>query len=471
MFAFRFARRTSLVSSRRFLLLFVVALLAITWIGAAAGLALAEECEPLRVGAAAVDLVADDSLVIGGSIGPGQAKGQEGKLRATAVVVQGPPNQTRLALVACDVLMVERDILDAACRQIEQRTGIPFDHILINATHTHHAPTTVTVHGYEREEGFSKQLQQAIVDAVTQADQQLADGDGATVHFQLGEETTIGQNSRMLLADGKIFWIGPHDDAVRPTGPFDPALPVLAFRNRTGALQALLFNHSTHTIGTRSPGMRSPSFYGLAAQELEEQLGGTVMFLEGASGSTHNLSLRTPEMVDRLKLAVRAALDDATLLSNVRLASIKREITVKIREFDEQREDEAVRTYCEKRAPERADYFISVFRDMRRQLAERQGQTRTTWVQAMRIGDVAIVGVPGEYFTALGMDIKRQSPFPNTIVAELANDWVGYIPDNEAYDLGGYQVWTGLHSYVARGTGEQIVKEAVQLLNELKQQF
>lgn len=446
-----------------------IALMAISLNCAAGRLAGGEEAESLRVGAAAVDLVADDSMVIGGSIGPGRVKGQEGQLRAAAVVIQGAPNQTRLALVACDVLMVERDILDAACRQIQQHTGIPFDHILINATHTHHAPTTVTVHGYERDEKFSKQLQQAIVDAVVQADKELADG--ATAHFKLSEETTIGQNSRMLLADGQIYWIGSRDDFVRPTGPFDPALPVLAFRDRSGGLQALLFNHSTHTIGTRMPGTRSPSFYGLAAQELEEQLGGTVMFLEGASGSTHNLSLRTPEMVERLKLAIGSALDDTVPLSDVRLASIKREITVKIREFDEQHEDEAVRTYCEKRAPERADYVISVFRNMRQQLADRQGQTRQTWVQAMRIGDVAVVGVPGEYFTKLGLDIKRQSPFRNTIVAELANDWVGYIPDEEAYDLGGYQVWTGLHSYVARGTGEQIVEEAVQLLHELKQRF
>ncbi len=38
------------------------------------------------------------------------------------------------------------------------------------------------------------------------------------------------------------------------TGPFDPQLPVLAFRGEDGKLQALIFNHSTHTIGTRTPG-------------------------------------------------------------------------------------------------------------------------------------------------------------------------------------------------------------------------
>ena len=44
--------------------------------------------EPLRAGAAAADLEADDAMVIGGGIGPGKATGQEGKLRAVALVVE-----------------------------------------------------------------------------------------------------------------------------------------------------------------------------------------------------------------------------------------------------------------------------------------------------------------------------------------------------------------------------------------------
>jgi hypothetical protein len=104
---------------------------------------------------------------------------------------------------------------------------------------------------------------------------------------------------------------------------------------------------------------------------------------------------------------------------------------------------------------------------MRRQLAPLQGQERKTWVQVLRIGDVAIVGVPGECFTTLGVEIKRRSPFRYTYIAELSNDWIGYIPDAPAYDLGGYQVWTGLHSWVVRGTGERIVDEAVGMLDRL----
>lgn len=85
----------------------------------------------------------------------------------------------------------------------------------------------------------------------------------------------------------------------------------------------------------------------------------------------------------------------------------------------------------------------------------------------MRIGDVALVGVPAEFFTKLGQDIKRRSPFRHTYVAELANDWIGYLPDRKAFDLGGYQTWTGLHSFAEPGTGEAKVAEAVRMLNEL----
>src|SRR5262249_16628755 len=182
-------------------------------------------------------------------------------------------------------LMVERDILDRAARRVEQATGIPFDHILINATHTHHAPTTVTIHGYERDEAFTRQVEDKIVQAAVQAVGRLAPG---TFLFRLGEESWVGKSSRVLLGDGTIYWVGPHDDAVRPTGPFDPELPVLAFRRRDGGLEALLFNHSTHTIGTHRPGVRSPSFYSLAAQAPAREQGATFLFFDLASRSTPN---------------------------------------------------------------------------------------------------------------------------------------------------------------------------------------
>ena len=427
------------------------------------GPALTAAAGDLKAGAAAEDFAADDAMVIGGGIGPGKAEGQEGRLRAAAVVVEDP-HGARVCLVACDVLMIARDVLDRAARRIERQTGIPFDHVLINATHTHHAPTTVTIHAYRRDEDFTRQVEDKVVAAAAEAARRLTP---VTFSFRLGEESSVGQNSRLLLADGTIYWVGSRDDAVRPTGPFDPELPVLAFTRPEGPVEALVFNHSTHAIGTLAGAVRSPSFYGLAAQDLERRLGGTVLFFSGAAGSTHNLSVPAGEAVHRIEAAVQDALRAARPRPVRRVAAVRKEVALRVRHFDEAGEDAAVAAYCRKRAPRVADQVITIFRAMRTELAPRQGQEHKTWVQAVLIGDVALVGVPGEFFTALGQEIKRRSPYRYTFVFGLANDYVGYIPDVRSFDLGGYQVWTGLHSFLERGAGETIVAEAVGLLEQL----
>lgn len=423
----------------------------------------AHAADALRVGAAAVNVPADDSMVLGGMMGPTWAKGQEGELRATAVVVE-QPGSGKVAIVACDVLFVERDFLDPAIAKIEALTGIPASHVLVNATHTHHAPSTSKLHGYDRDRRFVAKLADCIVEAARQANDRLAD---AKFFFKLSEEKNVGMNSRWLLKDGEITWSFT-GEKLRPTGPFDPQLPVLAFGPAKDKPWAVIFNHSTHTIGTRAGAVRSPSFYGLAAQELEGQLGGVVCFLEGASGSTHNLNMGTAQAIVQLKADVRAAIETAEERPVLRVAAIKRHFQFRVRTFDEAVEDEKVARYTRKYFGEAAERTINIFREMRQELKPQQGQQRESWLQVMLIGDVAIVGVPAEYFTVLGMDIKKRSPFANTYVAELANDWIGYLPDKEGHALGGYQTWMGLHSYAEVGTGERVADEIVAMLEELK---
>jgi hypothetical protein len=418
----------------------------------------------IKAAAAAAEIIGDDSMEIAGGISPGHVVGQEGKLRASAVVIEA---NTKVCIVSCDVLVLQRDILDDVCRKIEAEDKIPFENILITSSHTHHAPTTVTVHGYKRDETFSRRVKDAIVSAVHKAGQKLKNTQPASMYFRLGQESTVGQNSRLLLKDGTIWWVGSRADAIRPTGPFDPELPVLAFKQADGTLEALLFNHSSHNIGVRRSG-RSPSFYGLAAQELEEELGGITIFTPGAFGSTHVLSLSMDERILRIKNAVKDAFSKAQKRQIPTVTSVKKQFSYRVRKFDEDAEEKAVSYYCNKRLGGNPEDIIKVFRNMRKELAKHQGQLRKTWLHVILIGDIAFVGVPGECFGLLGTEIKRRSPFRYTYVIGVANDYIGYIPDNKAYDLGGYQVWTGFHSLVERGTGEKIVDEAIRILEELK---
>src|SRR5206468_12094729 len=175
-------------------------------------------------------------------IAPGKASGQEGKLRAVAVVLQKGASG-KLAIVACDILMMTRQWLDPVVAENERTTGIPAACVLINCTHTHHAPSTVILHGYGLNETFTRRVQRGIIKAVQEANANMSK-DQCRLFFHLGEEKTVGQNSRMLLEDREIYWVGPREKFVRPTGPFDPELPILLFRDSAEKCRALILNHS-----------------------------------------------------------------------------------------------------------------------------------------------------------------------------------------------------------------------------------
>jgi neutral ceramidase len=86
-------------------------------------------------------------------------------------------------------------------------------------------------------------------------------------------------------------------------------------------------------------------------------------------------------------------------------------------------------------------------------------------VQAFRLSnDTAIVTLPTEVFVELGLAIKAASPFKTTLVIELTNDSLGYIPTRKAFAEGSYET---VNSRITPGSGERMVEAAVQLLKDL----
>jgi len=81
-----------------------------------------------------------------------------------------------------------------------------------------------------------------------------------------------------------------------------------------------------------------------------------------------------------------------------------------------------------------------------------------------KLGPVGLVTIPGELFSSLGQKIKGESPSPATIVAGYSNGYIGYIPDQEAYEQGGYET---LSSPLLMGFGEDLAAAAVDGLREV----
>jgi neutral ceramidase len=108
--------------------------------------------------------------------------------------------------------------------------------------------------------------------------------------------------------------------------------------------------------------------------------------------------------------------------------------------------------------------LVRAFRIM--DVEARKGGPLEAEVQVITVGTrLAWVGLPGEIFTELGMAIKIASPFDYTVIAELANGSVGYVPNRKAYPEGAYE------SESARcgpGSGEMMVDAATRMLVALR---
>ena len=89
-------------------------------------------------------------------------------------------------------------------------------------------------------------------------------------------------------------------------------------------------------------------------------------------------------------------------------------------------------------------------------------------VQAIRIGDQAIVSFPFETFVEIGIEIKEESPFKHNFVIELANGSYGYLPTPKHHELGGYETWLGT-SKVQKDGSEILKRNLLEMLNELHQ--
>ena len=86
-------------------------------------------------------------------------------------------------------------------------------------------------------------------------------------------------------------------------------------------------------------------------------------------------------------------------------------------------------------------------------------------ITVARLGGIAFVGLGGEVFNELGKSIKIRSPFQPTFVLTHCNGAAGYIPTEESYPSGGYEVDS---SQFAAGSGERIVGVALRMLKDLQ---
>lgn len=439
----------------------------------------------LRAGAAAVVITPPQGTPMAGYYSIREADGVHDDLFAKALVLES--GETKAALVALDLISTTRDMVEEARTLIEQQTGIPGANVMISATHSHTGPV---LRGRGAREGdfggeadkartYRAALPGKIAEAVAQANEALTPARARAAH---GHEESIAFNRRFHMKDGSVGWnpgkLNPN--IVKPAGPIDPDVPVVVFEPTDDLSRALAIyvNYAVHLDNVGGP-VISADLPGVLSELMRKVKGPDVVTLwtAGCCGDINHIHVGWGEPQKGHDNAARmgiilagAVLEVWPSLEAVAGGPLRvRSTIVPLPAPEITPEDvEIARDVVARRSDPNAKQptFLEQVQAYKvLDVEATDGQPREVEVQVVALGnDVAWVSLPGEIFVDLGLAIKQDSPFPHTIIAELANGAIGYIPSRRAYTQGNYEV---VSARVAEGAGEMLVDAAIQMLKEL----
>ncbi|HJZ89454.1 MAG TPA: hypothetical protein VKE40_01185 [Gemmataceae bacterium] len=433
----------------------------------------------LRVGAAAVVINPPEGTPLAGYYSQRGSKTVLDDIHAKAIVLE--VGDTKAALVVCDLISLPRHVVSEARRQVEAATGIPGAHVMISATHTHTGPVIARESALDELVGatsdlgrrYTDKLPELIAKSVAAAQKRLAP---VRVSAALGREDGLSFNRRFQMKDGSVSWnpAKRHPDIVRPAGPIDPDVGVVYFDTSKNTPVATYVNFAMHPDTVGGEGV-SADYPGVLSKLLADYRGPDMLtvFANGCCGNINHRNInwadpqKGPHEARRIGTLLAAAVLRTTPdLKPVAADALRvRSEVVKLPLVAVTDADVAAARDIVKRVKEPKTTFLEKVKAFKvLDVAARDGKPWEVEVQVITLGDqLAWVSLPGEIFVELGLAIKKGSPYRHTLLAELANGSVGYIPDKPAYPQGNYEVES---TRCAAGSGEMLVEAALRLLGK-----
>lgn len=460
------------------------------------------EAAELKAGAATSNITPEIGRPIIGGFVPFPSTHIHDELHARCLVLDD--GTTRLALVVCDLLGIDRVVSETARKIIAERHGIPASHVLISATHTHSASSAL---------GESRwKLKQEADDYQTFVAQRIADGVARAITNLRPAELGFGQidvpehlfNRRWHMRPGTVpanpfgttdlVKMNPpagSENLVEPAGPIDPAVSFLLVREPDGRPIAVYAAYSLHYVGGVGSGHVSADYYAVFSEHLKQlvtaqqtpsaddhdALPFVAMMANATSGDINNINFRTPRprkapyeqiryVGEDVARKVYSVIPSVTCRRDVTLAAACREPTIAWRRPTHEQRDWAERTLAAGAKNDRDLSYIYAERAMR--LSEYPEST-TVPLQLLRIGDVCIGTMPFEVFCEIGLEFKTRSPVQPAFLVELAHGYFGYLPTPRHHDLGGYETWLGTNR-VEREASDKLLAELLEMAAEIQAQ-
>lgn len=403
----------------------------------------------------------------------------------------------RVALVGIDSLIIPRQVVLQARKEIQARCGLAPDAVMIGASHSHssgplgfflpgefdHASDFVKKLAYEKspmaDTRYVEMARKQIVEAVCAANDARA---AVKVGFGAGTEDKAAFNRRIRMKSGVTFTHAGkgNPDAVDYAGPIDPQVGVIGVWSSPSNLVGCIVNYACHAT-TPAAGISANWIY-----DLERTIRGVfgsnvvVVYLQGACGDI--------TQVNNLDAHVELSGERGSQLVGGRVGAEAVKVLYSIEPGTNALIDAKSKVWKIKRRVPSAEHL----QEARELVARDEKEAGRDWiwaketvlldaliahepaveveVQAIQIGPAVFVSNPAELFVEYGLELKKKSPFALTFPVELANGCVGYVPTQEAFSKtgGGYETRLTSYSNLEITAGKQFVDAGLELVRAMK---
>ena len=410
--------------------------------------------------------------------------------------------QSCVALVGADLIDLDLELVESGLEQLRRRMQL--DALMVGASHTHGgAPPARTWWLYPElakcgdirpevkaqmeskapraDPAYRALIQRRLVDAVYMAWQRREE-----VKWVMGRTRVehVAFNRRQRMKDGfTVTHAGKgNPGTVDYAGPVDNELVALGAVNACGQMIGAVVNFGCHATVSSEGGWSADWPYYMrqaVKQAINPAMG--VVFLNGCCGDVTQIDNLDPLKEERTEwwaqmLGRRVGLSAVDVLLSVRpmpFQTIRHErnvITLQHRLVDEGRYRQALKRLNEAYS---ATNWQSWYYDRDVVLLHELQKRRTSEkceLNGLQVGNLLLVTNPAEAFAQTAIAIKKASPMPYTMVAELTNGNLNYVPTPDAFgpNGGGYEARLSGGSFVEVAAFEKITAASIELANKFK---
>jgi hypothetical protein len=398
------------------------------------------------------------------------------ELYAKAMVLDDGTNA--VAIVSCDLLYTPLEEISGPVRRIvKDKIGIPEENVLICATHTHSGPEVFTRSKFSRgkvdndaaakiDQAYLATLVEKIASSAMLAHKNMrqvrigaAKGQLPEIVFNRRPRNDEGQVKMAFTlppevratrkietgpeGDVKVTFMLPDKETQWHFGPIDPEVCVLKVEDANGKTVGSIVNFGCHpvTLYPSLPTAISADYPACATRVVEQAEGGLCLFTLGLAGDAvpFDRGVRQREQIGRaLGGEALRRLQFLTTAGDVTLKALKKEVTFPTKPPSSEKSADG------SKSPDPV----------------------TTEIQVLRLGDIFILGLPGEVLVEVGLPIKKRAGLEKLFIVTLSNDAIGYVSHSAAYDEGGYEPGTATN--LAKGAGEIMIEQALNLIEQVK---